>query len=293
MVNLLRSSIPSTIKIKENISENCSFIDANPIQLHQIVMNLCTNAYQAMAQSGGTLSIELKEIELTEKDIKKRRLSVNPGTYIEILVGDTGVGIDPEIKSQIFDPFFTTKGVGEGTGMGLSVVHGIVTDHGGAIVCESEVGVGTTFYVLFSPISERTFKPSEDLIPQSKTVKGTEHILLVDDEAPLVEIGERHLKKLGYSVTGITSSVEALKLFISNPSRFDLIITDQTMPEMTGTDLARELLEIRPEIPIILCTGYSSMVSKDEALAIGIREFIFKPVAQKDLDQSIQRVLDS
>jgi len=205
-------------------------------------------------------------------------------------IQDTGTGISPEIRERIFDPYFTTKEVGKGTGMGLSIVHGIALSLGGSIVCDSRPGLGTVFHLFLPTVEGHALQDSgaAENIPM-----GNEHILLIDDEEILVEMGKTLLERLGYRVTARTNSIEALTTFQNQPEAFDLIITDQTMPGMTGIDLSRRILQIRPEIPILICTGYSSLISEEKALALGIKGFIMKPLTKKDIAVSIRKLLDS
>lgn len=287
-LKMLRSSLPTTIRIEEYISPDCKEILADPIQVHQIIMNLCTNAYHAMEHTGGLLSIELKTTFIdTEK--QHEVLKIQSGEYVEFTVRDTGIGIGLDVIDKIFDPYFTTKETGKGTGMGLAICHGIVTDYGGTITVDSVVGEGTAVRVFF-PVSDRkvlSVAPSEtqDISP------GTEHILFVDDEEILAEMGKTMLEKLGYKVTVRRSSFEALETFQNTPDAFDVIITDQTMPGMTGYDLARRLLQIRKDVPIILCTGYSSLIDEITAKALGIKEFAFKPLSKQKMAKLVRKVL--
>ena len=211
------------------------------------------------------------------------------GDYIEIRVSDTGVGIDPEIIGSIFDPYFTTKGPGEGTGMGLAMAHGIVERYGGIITVDSQLGIGTTF-AIYLPVTGKRTDLRADVSVQLP--KGTEHILFVDDEFPIAKMGSRIIKRLGYLVTTRTSSIEALELFRVKPDVFDLVITDMTMPNLTGDKFAVELMKIRPDIPVILCTGYSKKISDETALEIGIKAFAYKPIVKADLAKTVRKVLD-
>ncbi|MCG2777161.1 MAG: response regulator [Desulfobacterales bacterium] len=257
-------------------------------QIHQIMMNLCTNAGHAMQAKGGVL-----EVSLTDEEVDLASAAgypdLNPGHYLQLTVSDTGHGMRPEVAEQIFDPFFTTKGPGEGTGLGLSVVHGIVISHGGDIHAYSEPGKGTIFKVFFPAVERRKEPETREERP---VPVGTEHILFIDDEPSLAKMGHQILESLGYKVTSRTSSVEALELFKTQPDRFDLVITDMTMPHMTGHDLAREIIHIRPDIPIILCTGFSSSINEEKALAMGIRAFVMKPILRRKIAETIRRVLD-
>lgn len=288
-LKLLRASLPSTIEITQNISSQSDIILADPTQIHQILMNLCTNAAHAMCNTKGSLNIELVPMEVTSTDASKHH-DLLPGNYLRLTVGDTGHGIDPLILDRIFDPFFTTKKPGEGTGMGLSVVFGIVKSYGGTIIVESKVGVGTQFHVYLPLIKETTEQRKEEAAEPAVGGKG--RILFVDDEEMLVQLGKDTLSALGYEVIGKKSSTDALRLFHSKPYHFDLIITDMTLPNMTGVDLAREILKIRSDIPIILCTGFSENISEEKAKNIGIRKLIMKPVPMVTLSKAIREVLD-
>jgi PAS domain S-box-containing protein len=287
-MKLLRSSLPTTIDIQQDIDSETGFIFADPTQIHQILMNLGTNAYHAMEETGGALSVSVKSKEISEQDLVGSP-HIKPGNYMELSVRDNGPGIPVEIQEKIFDPYFTTKATGKGTGMGLAIVHGIVKSYGGFITCDSQVGKGTTFKILlpvFAGHADTESKPAE-VIPA-----GTEHILFIDDETILVEMARNMLERLGYAVTARTGSFEALTTFQNQPDAFDLVITDQTMPGMTGIDLARRMLQIRPGLPIILCTGYSSQVSKEKAKSYGINGFAMKPLTRKDIAALIRKMLD-
>ncbi|MDA8140403.1 MAG: ATP-binding protein [Desulfobacteraceae bacterium] len=287
VLKLLRASMPATIAIRTNIQSN-GLVMADPSQLHQILMNLATNARHAMQTDGGTLNVELKELEL-DPAFCAAHPEIDPGRYVQLSVADSGHGIAPEIIERIFEPFFTTKKKGEGTGLGLSMVHGIVRDHGGTITVQSVLGQGTTFHV-FLPLMQlsRTRTISEkEILPT-----GSEHILLVDDEPALVTMASQMLERLGYRVTSRANPSEALALFQENASQFDLVLTDLTMPHLPGNKLATELLKIRPEIPIILCTGYSGELSDLTMEEIGVKALITKPILKKDLSLLVRKVLD-
>jgi len=287
-IQLLRASLPTTIEIKLSMKAARDTILASPSEVQQILMNLITNAFFAMKERGGILGINITNVDF-KPDSPVFDADIEPGEYVQIVVTDTGSGMQPDVMKRIFEPFFTTKGVGEGTGMGLPVVYGIVKSLHGTITVESEPGAGSTFRV-FLPMT-RTDEKLESSEAQV-TPKGSEHILFVDDEALLTEWGQAVLERLGYSVTALTDSTEALNLFSSDPSRFDLVIADQTMPKLTGLQLARKLLTIRNNIPIILCTGHSDSVSPEKAKAAGIKEFLIKPITRKELAESIHRALD-
>jgi PAS domain S-box-containing protein len=290
VLKLLRASLPSTITIHQDIQSDMDTVFADPIQIHQIMMNLCTNAAHAMRETKGELKVSLATMEIRTGDTLIMHNDLSPGMYIELTVSDTGYGIDPMIMEKIFDPFFTTKGPGEGTGLGLSVVYGIIKSYGGTITVESEMGKGTEFHV-YLPLLMETM--DEGGIETAEYIRGgNESILFVDDEEVLVQLGKEMLAGFGYEVVERTSSLEALKLFQSRPDRFDLVITDMTMPNMTGTELAKEIMSIRPGIPVILCTGFSETISPEKAKAIGLREFIIKPLLKNQLAAVIRRVLD-
>ncbi len=288
-LKLLRSSLPTTITIEQNIDSHCGNIMADANQVQQILMNLCTNAAHAMEDKGGVLTVDLKPIDLDDRDLTNQP-HLQSGSYILLSVNDTGTGIEKALHDRIFDPYFTTKEVGKGFGMGLSVVSGIVKSGNGMITVESSSGEGSNFTVYFPKIEE-TIK-TEHEGPQPLTTCN-ERILVIDDEEPIADIITKMTERLGYDVTMTTSSTEALKLFRAQPDLFDLVITDYTMPELTGEELAKEFMTIRPSIPIILCTGYSSQINAEKAKSIGICAFIMKPVNKKTLGQTIREVLDS
>ena len=286
-VALIRAAIPATISIRVNTLSEPELILADPTQIQQVLMNLCTNASHAMREKGGTLDIDLDGVSVSPSNCDPQEM--RPGLYARLIVRDTGTGMPPDIIDRIFDPFFTTKKLGEGTGLGLSVVHGIVKQHNGYIFVESEPGKGSIFTVYFPKISG---EPETDAAGDGALPTGSERILFVDDEEALVEMGEDVLAELGYQVTARMSSREALALFRVDPSRFDLVITDQTMPEMTGVDVAREILALRPGTPIIMCTGFSHLVDADKAKAAGIRAFAMKPLTKGEVARTIRKVLD-
>ena len=289
-LKMLRSSLPSTISIKQDLAGDAGLILADPTQIHQIIMNLCTNAYHAMEENGGILSLSLGRHSLGEEDLAGHP-QAQPGDFIHIAIGDTGKGIQPDIRNKIFDPFFTTKEIGKGTGMGLSIVDGIVKSYGGFVFCDSRVGEGSVFHISL-PVLQGDDALAEEY-PVETVLIGGERILFIDDEEMLSEMGQNMLQRLGYQVTVRRSSLEALTTFQNQPDAYDLVITDQTMPGMTGIDLARRMLQLRSDLPIILCTGYSSLISEDKAKSAGIRGFALKPLAKKDLAVLIRRVLDT
>jgi len=287
-LKLLRASLPSTIKIHQNVGNKLGTVMTDPTQINQILMNLCTNAAHAMGESGGTLEVGLDKVEVGT-ELSLRFTGLTPGSYLKLTVSDNGHGMSPEVKERIFDPYFTTKEKGEGTGLGLAMVHGIVKSHRGAITVYSEPDMGSTFHV-YLPVIERETDPdmrSEETVPT-----GTERILFVDDEQPIVDIAKQMLEHLGYGVVTRTSSVEALELFRRNSEAFALVITDMTMPNMTGEEFANEIMFIRPDIPIILCTGFSRSITEEKAKVMGIQAFIMKPILRQELAETIRRVLD-
>jgi len=286
-LKLLRSSIPTSIEIRGNIPRDPAIILADPTQINQIMINLCTNAAHAMEEDGGVLEINLDSVTLDESTAQSYELS--PGRYVKLTVNDTGHGIDSGIQDRIFDPYFTTREVGKGSGMGLAVVHGIVMNHDGAITVDSEVGKGTTFNV-FLPIVER--EPVPEITIDKDLPTGKERILFVDDEESIVKMGAQRLERLGYTVEVTTSPLEALDLFRSKPNQFDLVITDLTMPKMTGDKLVKEILSIRQDIPIILCTGFSEKMNGEKATAIGAAGYLEKPHEKLSLAQMVRKVLD-
>jgi len=286
-VNLLRSTIPTTIDIRLEIDEKCGPIIADPSQVHQILMNLATNSVHAMDEKG-ILAIRLEEIALNHKDLGARH-DMLPGDYLLLTVSDNGSGIDPKLASRIFDPFFTTKEAGIGTGMGLAVVHGIVMAHHGMITFDSRPGEGTTFKVFFALADAEEVKLAKSAAPLPS---GDEKILCVDDEAEVLEVEKEMLSRQGFDVTVTTSSREALDIFRSEPDRFDLVISDQTMPEMSGLELAKELIRIKVDVPIIIATGYSNKISEQNIKELGIRKVCLKPLNQMQLLRSVREVLD-
>ena len=251
-------------------------------------MNLATNAAYAMREKGGTLDVELSDFSVSPSNGNPD--GIEPGLYMRLTVRDTGVGMSSETIQRIFDPFYTTKAVGEGTGLGLSVVLGIVKQTHGYITVKSELGKGSTFEVYFPKVSEEP--TAEGTVIEDRIPTGHERILLVDDEEALVEMGEDILAELGYEVTCKTSSREALALFRLDPARFDLIITDQTMPEMTGVELAEEIMTIRPDMPVILATGFSHLVDAKLAQSAGIKAFVMKPLTKKEIARTVRKALD-
>jgi PAS domain S-box-containing protein len=286
-LKLLRSSIPSSIEIHSNITRDLAIVLADPTQINQIIINLCTNGAHAMEEDGGVLEISLGIMTLDESTARSHELS--PGRYVKLTVRDTGHGINPEFKDRIFDPYFTTREIGKGSGIGLAVVHGIVKNHDGAITVDSEVGQGATFNV-FIPIIRR--EPVPDIKIEEDLPTGNERILLVDDEESIVKVGHQRLERLGYKVEAAVSPIEALAQFRSRPDLFDLVIADFTMPKMTGDKLLIEILNIRPDIPVILCSGFSEKIDEKKAKEIGAADYIEKPFDKRDLAFKVRKVLD-
>lgn len=286
-VGLMRATLPATINIEENIDDRAGVVMANPTHIEQITVNLITNAYQAMP-AGGTLYVGVKksildsEFLLINKNLKK-------ANTVELSIRDTGQGMDKETQSRIFEPFFTTKETGSGSGLGLSVIHGIVTDYGGAIEIESKLDIGTTLKIYFPESKTEVLPPVEAV---SKVTGGHESILVVDDEEEIAVMLEKILEQNGYSVSCWFHAEEALEAFCNDPDHYDLVITDQTMPRMSGVEFSKELFKIRHDIPIILMSGFSDSVNKETALMLGIRDFMMKPVAFKELNASIRKILD-
>ncbi len=289
-MRMMHSTLPSSVEIRECITGSRQLIMADSTQIHQVIVNLCKNASDAMAEKGGVLSVLLERVSLSEGEMAFDP-DLSPGDFVKLTVQDTGHGIPSEHLERIFDPYFTTRDVDKGTGLGLSVVLGIVKGHGGAIRVVSEVDRGTTFEVFFPVAGE---VPNQyRAATENELPRGSERILFIDDEESVVRINRLRLEKLGYHVTGITAPDNALEVFRADPDQFDLIITDMTMPKMTGDDLARGILKIRPDMKIILCTGYSEKISKDSIKAAGIARCIEKPIEMQTLAGSVRAVLDS
>jgi two-component system cell cycle sensor histidine kinase/response regulator CckA len=288
-LKLMRASLPTTIEIRDGIKQEGALVEADPTQIHQVLMNLCTNASDAMREKGGVLEVNLDRLNLDDTQTALSYPDLNPGIYELLSVSDTGNGMDEATLERIFDPYFTTKKPGKGTGMGLAMAHGIVKSHGGGITVHSEVGKGTTFQVLL-PSIDGVPKTEEAVLKPLPT--GEERILFVDDEAALVDLGKQMLEHLGYTVEAKTSSIEALETFRGRPNDFDLIVTDKTMPNLTGFDLGKECKKIRPDIPIILCTGFSESTLLLRAGSMGISEIIMKPLLMRDMAEIVRKVLD-
>jgi signal transduction histidine kinase/DNA-binding response OmpR family regulator len=288
VLKFMRASLPSTIEIRKEIDSNIENIMADPVQIHQVLMNLCTNAHHAMKEKGGVLNVKLASVNLGSEHAAALP-DLKPGPHVKVTVQDTGHGMSETTMAKIFDPYFTTKEKGVGTGLGLAVVHGIVQKHGGGVRVQSELGMGSVFDLYFPAIRREAF--TETRIQEELPI-GHEHILLIDDEQVLVDMGKEMLEFLGYSVETRTSSMDALELFSAAPSRFDLVITDMTMPNMTGDKLALELMKVRTDIPVIICTGYSERMLEEKIKAAGIRAFVMKPVLMAKLARAVREALD-
>jgi two-component system, cell cycle sensor histidine kinase and response regulator CckA len=291
VLRLLRATLPSTIEIRSNIMANAGIILADPIQIHQLLMNLCTNAAHAMHKTDGVLEVNLGNLVMEDRR-DFQGFSMEPGRYVELTVRDTGCGMDQAVVARIFDPFFTTKPVGEGSGMGLAMVHGIVRSLEGGVKVETELGKGSTFHVFLPMVAHDVW---QEVAPVEPLVQDGKHgrILLVDDEDILLSIGKQMLEHLGYRVTSKNNSIDALECFRGQPEGFDLIITDQTMPKLTGSDLAVALLHIRPDIPIILYSGYADTIDEQRMKEVGVRELMQKPFVFSELAETARKVLDA
>jgi len=288
VLKLSRSTIPSNIEIHENIQQDCGLVMADPTQIHQIGMNLITNAFHAVESKNGTIELDLKEITLQDNELSGSELQ--PGQYIKLSVSDNGTGMSENTIRKIFEPYFTTKGQGKGTGLGLAVLYGIVKEHKGEINVYSELGQGTVFNV-YLPLMKKLSKVTvADKMLRTET--GSERILLVDDEVSVAKLEGQMLSRLGYKVTVKTSSGDALNTFKSNPDYFDLVISDMTMPDMTGDQLSKEILSLKPKTPIVICTGFSERINKEQVETIGVKGFLMKPVIKSDMAQMVRKVLD-
>ena len=290
-LKLLRASLPATIEIREEISTDDGAILANPTQLHQIILNLCTNAYHALRESGGILGVRLSQTSIGKGESKFANSELTPGNYMHLEISDTGYGMERKTLERIFEPYFTTKDTGEGTGLGLSMVHGIVKSHQGQITVYSEPGHGTCFHIYLPLITEAP--TMDESVLTSPLPAGSERLLVVDDEEAITTMLETILTQLGYHLTAINNSQMALALIEQAPMAFDLLLTDMTMPHLTGFELAQKALAVRADLPVILCTGFSELVNKEQAQALGIRAYLTKPVSMQELSQTVRKVLDA
>jgi PAS domain S-box-containing protein len=289
VLGFIKALLPPNITIQYTVNSKSTFIMADATQVHQILMNLCTNAMHAMRRTGGVIAITLDKQDV--EGIASMMLGLASGKYVKLTVSDTGEGMNQEVMERVFDPYFTTKETGEGTGMGLAVVQGIVKNYDGTVTVESGEGIGSVFQVFFPMIAKSNFQEEET--PSLKISKGKGKILFVDDEPSLVILSKDVLEQCGYSVVTTTSSLQALEMFRAESDQFDLVITDQVMPKLKGNELAEKILEIRPDIPVVLCTGYSGSITDDVAKKIGVREFLFKPVGAVNLMEVVSRVIDN
>ncbi len=289
-VKMLHSTFPTSAYITEDIDPDCGVILAAPTNIHQIIVNLCTNGLHALKDEKGTIYVSLQRKDLDETHLGNESL-LSPGPFIALTVTDNGCGMEEELIDRIFDPYFTTKEISRGTGLGLAVIHGIVQDSKGFIQVKSTVGIGSSFTIYLPAIEEETAVIDES-IQQDTSTGGKEHILVVDDEPLVLQVTQRQLETIGYKVTITESSEDALKQILLNPKKFDLLITDQTMPSFTGAELATAAMEIRADFPVILCTGHSEMISREKALKLGIKSYILKPVIGNELFKAVRSVLD-
>jgi len=276
------------VEIREDIDPEAGLILADAAQIHQIVMNLCINAGHAMRQSGGILEVRVSGVKI-DASLSRSNTKLEEGPYVKLVVTDSGCGMDDTTQQRIFDPFFTTKGVDEGTGMGLAVVHGIVTDHNGAIVVDSTPGKGSTFEIYLPACQDIAHVTIDE---QPRQIGGTESVLVVDDEAVLAETAAGLLSSLGYNVTMTADSLKAVEIFARNPANFDIVITDQAMPHMSGVELAKKIKDLCASTPILVASGYSDLVTADTAVEHGFHGYVGKPYTARDLGRAIRSALD-
>ncbi len=292
VLKMIRSTLPTTVEIQQHLPNTCPNISGSLTQIHQVLMNLCTNAEYAMRETGGVLTIRLEEIMLGQQEaeaLSSEEKSLVGGKYLKLSISDTGTGMSPKVQEHIFEPFFTTKPQDEGTGLGLSVVHGIVQDHKGAIQVESQLGHGTKFEIFFPTIPKAAVKPETKAFA---TWKGNERILLIDDEEPVVDMMKTILSGLGYKVVCFYRAKDALDAFLASPDSFDLVISDQTMPDMTGEQLAQTLLKNYPNLPIILMTGFSHVMDQEKARHLGVKSLLIKPIEMDQIGAAIRNALN-
>jgi len=287
-LKLLRPSLPVTIELEYAIQEDCPPILADSSQIYQVLMNLCTNAKQAIGGGYGKITVNLKVIHVVQENYEFACVLKSPGDYVDLEVTDNGCGMNAELQERIFEPFFTTKAKEHGTGLGLAVVHGIVKTHGGEIKVNSHVGRGTSFHVYF-PVQEASVDAEPEDFKSEQL--GSGRIMVVDDERTIALMFEKMLRKLGYDVTTFMDSIEAVSRFRKNPDAFDLVLTDMTMPKMTGAELTREILSIRPKLPVVMTTGFSEIIDREKAQRLGVKEFLLKPVKKEKLSQVVKKVL--
>ncbi len=288
-LRLLRASLPKIVMIQREIDPQAGFISADLSQIHQVIINLCLNAGYAMREDGGTLTVELTTEEVDTAFAARH--DIQAGVHVRLAISDTGYGMTPDVQARIFEPFFTTKPAGEGTGLGLAVVHRIVKSHGGAITLSSTPGEGATFQV-YLPRSEQEIATDNGQGAES-TPLGKACILFVDDEEDLARMGQQMLERLGYEVEAHTDSQNAFEMFSTQPDRFDIVVTDYFMPNLTGSDLAQKMKDIRPDIPLILITGFGHVISREKAREIEFQEYLLKPMIARDLSRAIHQILSS
>jgi PAS domain S-box-containing protein len=289
-LKFLRSSIPANIDIQLDIKAESDVVTADPVKINQVIINICNNAFYAMKEQGGVLEVILEAVNLAGTALIPGH-QLKPGLYVRLTIRDTGPGMEPGVMQRIFEPYFTTKSVGEGTGMGLAVVHGIVKKHGGAVTVQSEPGKGSTFQVYFPGTGKEAIAGKDITLP-GFVPKGHERILFVDDEESVGDIVKHMLEHLGYQVVVKFNGLEALELFKSGPDQFDMIITDMIMPKMTGTELAKEILNIKPGFPVIICTGFSEKIREQELQSLNIETLLLKPLIRQEVAQVIRKTLD-
>lgn len=287
-LKLIRATLPVTIAIEQRILAVSDMVLADSSQIHQVLMNLFTNAFQAMKEKGGVLQVDLEHLEL-DAEASAQVLNLTPGAYVKLTVIDNGIGMDRATMDRIFDPYFTSREKGRGTGMGLAVVHGIVKNYGGAISVKSGPGQGACFEVYLPSLEPEGVEKAGAL---AALPEGHERVLLVDDEESIVDTMQMMLERLGYQVEAKMSSLEAFETFSAAPHDFDLVISDQTMPGMTGEEFSKKLMALRPDVPIILCTGFSHVIDEEKAKAMGIRKLIMKPVVMREMALTIREILD-
>lgn len=290
VLGLVRATIPTTIEIVSMLDPRGCQVLIEPTHLHQILLNLCTNAYHAMRNVGGMISVSLKRVSLLEEDVKIASLKLTPGKYMQLKVADSGHGMDQQTVERIFDPYFTTKKQGEGTGLGLSVVNGLIQSYGGHISVYSEPGLGTTFNIYLPCCGESDGVAIEG--QDSELPSGSEHLLVVDDELQVGQMAAEMLQTLGYQISLYQDAAEAVQVFEQNPSRYDLLVTDMTMPKMTGLDLLKRIRSLRSDIPAILCTGFSELINEQKALQAGFQKYLMKPIVMNEMAFAVREVLD-
>ncbi len=289
VMNLMRASFPSNIEIRQKLDEDCGTVMADATQMHQIIMNICTNAYHAMMSKGGRLDVKLDALELDARKMKTG-IKIKSGTYVRLTISDTGHGMDKQTMDRIFEPFFTKKEVGSGSGLGLSVVHGIVANHGGFMKVESQPGKGSRFMIY---LPQHTAESIDEETIREEAIKGSERILFVDDEKEITYMGKKMLESLGYSVEIYTNGPSALRELKNNPGKYDLMVTDQAMPKMLGTDLVKAARKIRPDLKVIIITGYKDSIPRNAENELGVSELILKPLILSDFSKLIREVLDT